>query len=147
MYNDDPRHGGELRHDTRDPKSWGAEMLGYLRDDDQHFERWRHEELGRLDEQYRAWRHEHPDDDFGRWRTEYEQRTGRAMDEPTPTAQPEPDVAMPLSGADMPGGGGVISPDAEAPRHKEALQSFHTARAESPESKGGGFGSPGVTTR
>ena len=122
MYND-PSAGDRLRHDTADPDTWGAEMLRFLRDHDQQFERWRHEQLGRLDEHYRAFRRERFAEDFGRWRAEREQRTGR-IEEPR-----QPEIAMPLSAADMPPGGGTITPDADAPRHRAEVQRFHETQA------------------
>ena len=130
MYND-PDSGGRLRHDTREPDSWGAEMLVYLRDHDLHYERWRHEQLARYDEEYRLYKQERYEGGFVRWRLEREQRaeverqqrTGR-IDEPA-----EPVIAMPLSAADMPPGGATIAPDADAPRHKAQLREYHAEAA------------------
>ena len=122
MYND-PSAGHRLRHDTADPDVWGAEMLGFLRDHDEPFERWRHEQLRRLDEDYRAFRRERFAEDFGRWRAEREQRTGR-IEEPR-----QPAIAMPLGSSDMPPGGGTITPDADASRHRAEVQRFHETQA------------------
>ena len=119
----DPDQGNRLRHDTSDPNEWGAEMLGFLRDQDRHFERWRHAQLQRLDEDYRAFRRERFADDFSRWRAEREQRTGR-IEEPR-----QPEIAMPLRSWEMPAGGGAIAPDADAPRHQAELQRYHETQA------------------
>lgn len=126
MYTD-PKKGGQLRHDSQ-PDAWGTEMLAYLRDHDVDFERWRHEQLARLDEEYRSYRRERFCDDFERWRSEREgrralereQKTGR-VEEPR-----EPAIAMPLRSHEMPPGGATIEPDADAPRHKAALQQYRS---------------------
>lgn len=126
MYND-PRQGGQLRHDACDRDEWGAEMLDYLRDHDQDFERWRHEQLARLDADYREFRRERFHGDFGRWRAgraaslEQQQRTGR-VDQEAAT----PSIGMPLSSAEMPPGLGTLTPDADAPRHHAALHGQRT---------------------
>lgn len=126
MYQD-PRLGGQLRHDTCDPDAWGAEMLGFLRDHDADFERWRHEQLQRLDADYQDFRQERFRDDFGRWRSERaarhadleaQQRSGRVE-------QREPAIGMPLQSHEMPPGGATITPDADAARHQAQLQAYH----------------------
>jgi hypothetical protein len=123
MYTD-PDAGHRLRHDSCDPNDWGAEMLHYLqRDHDLHFERWRHEQLRRLDEDYRAFRRARFADDFDRWRLEREQRSGR-IESPR-----QPVIAMPLPSAELPDGGGAIAPDAESAGRREAVQRFHEERA------------------
>lgn len=132
MYTD-PEAGRRLRHDSCDPDDWGAEMLGYLRGDhDLHFDRWRHEQLRRLDEDYRAFRRERFADDFGRWRLEREQRSGRVE------APRQPVIAMPLPAAELPDHGGAITPDAESAGHREAVLRFHEERGvtEGPGSRG-----------
>ena len=132
MYTD-PEAGRRLRHDSCDPDDWGAEMLHYLqRDHDQYFERWRHEQLRRLDEDYRDFRRTRFAEDFDRWRLEREQRSGRIE------APRQPVIAMPLPGAELPGGAGAITPDAESAEHREALRRFHEERAavQGPASRG-----------
>ena len=132
MYTD-PDAGHRLRHDTCDPNDWGAEMLHYLRDHDLHFERWRHEQLRRLDEDYGAFRRERFEADFGRWRLEREQRSGR-------TESPrQPVIAMPLPASELPANGGAIAPDAESAGHREAVRRFHEERAtvQEPPTHGG----------
>jgi len=129
----DPDAGRRLRHDSCDPNDWGAEMLHYLqRDHDLHFERWRHEQLRRLDEDYRAFRRTRFAEDFGRWRLERERRSGR-IESPR-----QPVIAMPLPAVRQFGGGGAMAPDAESAGHREAVLRFHEERAaeQGPESRG-----------
>jgi hypothetical protein len=109
------RHG-HLRHDATRPDEWGQEMLGYLREHDEHFERLRHEYLCGLDEQYRAWR-----------RGESETAPHRSAPAARTSASPEPSgVAMPLSSAELDRTTGSIAPDADAPAHRAALERFHS---------------------
>jgi hypothetical protein len=113
MFQD--RHG-HLRHDATRPEEWGQEMLGYLREHDQHFERFRHEYMRRLDEQYLAWRRE-----------EVSEPPHRSDPAARTSASPEPSgVAMPLQSDELDRGVGAIEPDADAPAHRAALERFHS---------------------
>lgn len=114
MYSD--RHG-HLRHDTTQPDDWGREMLHYLREHDEFFERWRHEHMSRLDEEYRA------------FRAERAARGGTAGEAPRTAASPEPQgVAMPLPAQEMDPAAATIRPDAGAAARRAALEDFHAER-------------------
>ena len=125
MY-EDPQAGNRLRHDSHDPNAWGEEMLVYLRDHDADFERWRHEQLARLDADYCDFRRERFHGEFSRWRAQrrgdvnQQQRTGR-VDEDAGL----PAIGMPLRANEMPAGGATIEPDAGAAQRRAAVEAFH----------------------
>jgi hypothetical protein len=118
MYQDAERR---LRHDVQDPDAWGEEMLFFLRQHDEHFERWRHEQLAQMDDDYRRWKQERFAGDFSRWRAAAREPfgTGVAADED------RGNIAMPLPAEDLPDARATIRPDADAARHREALREFH----------------------
>lgn len=111
---------GRPRHDTQDPEAWGEEMLHFLREHDEHFEHWRHEQLAQMDDDYRRWRQERFAGDFARWREGPREPFG-----PGAASDDGGSVAMPLPADQLPGPGQVIRPDADAASHREALHAFH----------------------